>query len=455
VILRRYFEVKVISISEETGKVRPIGIRNVATILILGTTGQIAWLLENSWFNTFVFDKITKDPSPIAWMVAVSAIVATVTTLVMGALSDRTRSRFGKRKPFIVFGYIAWGFFTSIFPITSWIQEVGIAVVMVVIVDAIMTFFGSTANDANFSAWVTDIGHSSNRNRIQTLTQLAFFFASVVGLGAAGVIIDTLGYFWFFYVLGGVVSVSGVIGAVLIKSQKSESESKISGSIWQDFKALVDPRILRENRILFLLFLNMAISGVASQVYTPYLYIFIQHYLGFSKTEMSMYLGIFIILIVIFLGAFGLISHKINRWTMIVFGTIVSSIMMILVGILAPSLRGNIGIATWAVILYFIGILPSFAASTAHGGWLQDTYPEGDVGKFQGVRMIFMVLVPMVIGPPIGAFIIETFGIADGMGGFIPTPEIFLVGGIISFFAIIPILFIEKIKGVVKLDVKN
>nr|MDO8110741.1 hypothetical protein [Candidatus Sigynarchaeota archaeon] len=92
------------------------------------------------------------------------------------------------------------------------------------------------------------------------------------------------------------------------------------------------------------------------------------------------------------------------------------------------------------------------AAGVAHGGWLQDAYPAGNVGKFQGIRMIFMVLLPMVIGPPIGATIISTFGIPDGSGGFIPTPEIFLVGGIISLFAIIPILAIGKSEGVVKLD---
>ena len=63
----------------------------------LAFTGQIAWAVENSWFNTFVFDTITPDPRPVAWMVAASAITATLTTLLMGTLSDRTRSRWGRR----------------------------------------------------------------------------------------------------------------------------------------------------------------------------------------------------------------------------------------------------------------------------------------------------------------------------------------------------------------------
>ena len=41
----------------------------------------------------------------ISTMVAASAIAATVTTLFIGALSDKI----GKRKLFICLGYIAWG----------------------------------------------------------------------------------------------------------------------------------------------------------------------------------------------------------------------------------------------------------------------------------------------------------------------------------------------------------
>jgi Glycoside hydrolase family 127 C-terminal domain len=32
----------------------------------LAFTGQIAWAVENSWFNTFVYDTITPDPRPLA-----------------------------------------------------------------------------------------------------------------------------------------------------------------------------------------------------------------------------------------------------------------------------------------------------------------------------------------------------------------------------------------------------
>lgn len=69
----------------------PIAARAWFVLAILAVTGQIAWAVENAWFNTFVFDMLTPDPRPVAWMVAASAITATLTTLLMGTLSDHTR----------------------------------------------------------------------------------------------------------------------------------------------------------------------------------------------------------------------------------------------------------------------------------------------------------------------------------------------------------------------------
>jgi len=74
-------------------------------LIIFSLIGQIAWVVENMYFNVFIYKMFNATPNDISIMVAASAIAATVTTIIMGALSDKL----GKRKIFISLGYIVWG----------------------------------------------------------------------------------------------------------------------------------------------------------------------------------------------------------------------------------------------------------------------------------------------------------------------------------------------------------
>ena len=76
-----------------------------AALIIFSLTGQIAWVVENMYFNVFIYKMFRASAADIALMVTASAVAATLTTVLMGALSDRI----GKRKIFMCGGYIAWG----------------------------------------------------------------------------------------------------------------------------------------------------------------------------------------------------------------------------------------------------------------------------------------------------------------------------------------------------------
>src|SRR5512137_15405 len=226
-------------------------------LTVLAITGQIAWAVENSWFNTFVYDMLTPDPRAVAWMVGVSAITATLTTLLMGTLSDRTRSRMGRRKPYILFGYILWGISTIVFPTVAYIKVASIAVIAVVLADAVMTFFGSTANDAAFNAWTADIATTHTRGRVEGVLNVSVFIAQIVALVAAGVLIDKAGYFVFFYLLGGIVILAGIVAGGLLQDAPLPPEPEGGRpSYWREIAGLFNVETLRNNRVLFILFLN-------------------------------------------------------------------------------------------------------------------------------------------------------------------------------------------------------
>ena len=70
-------------------------------ITLFSLIGQVAWVVENMYFNVFIYKMFNASADDIALMVSASAVAATVTTVFMGALSDRI----GKRKLFICGGW--------------------------------------------------------------------------------------------------------------------------------------------------------------------------------------------------------------------------------------------------------------------------------------------------------------------------------------------------------------
>ena len=82
------------------------------------------------------------------------------------------------------------------------------------------------------------------------------------------------------------------------------------------------------------------------------------------------------------------------------------------------------------------------------GAKIRDYTPEKEVGLFQGVRMVFLVLIPMVTGPYIGRGVSyihgETYQDTYGRTIIKPNEFIFLFAGIVIILAIIPVIFIIR-----------
>ena len=160
---------------------------NWLILLLFGTVGQIAWSVENMYFNLFVYDTIAPDLDTVTLMVQLSGIMATVATLVAGVFSDKI----GNRRSFISWGYAIWGITVALFgfmspELTSTVfgmpveQAIGLTLALVVIGDCVMTLFGSTANDAAFNAWLTDNTKPSFRGTVEGVVSILPLIAMLI-----------------------------------------------------------------------------------------------------------------------------------------------------------------------------------------------------------------------------------------------------------------------------------
>ena len=428
-----------------------LGKRNWFILILFGLIGQIAWSVENMYFNLFVFEKISPNLDVVTLMVQLSGIAATVTTLIAGTLSDKI----GNRRKLISYGYLIWGITVALFGFmdkesiqaifnTTATKAVTIALVAVVVGDCVMTLFGSTANDAAFNAWVTDNTEERFRGKVEGVVSVLPLAAMLIVAGGFGMLVEWIGYKGLFLGLGIVITLCGILGLFTIRDSLTLEKKGTMKDIVYGFK----PSVIKENKSLYVTLFIMGIYGIACQIFMPYLIIYMKTYLGFSTVEYSVVFGAAIVIG----GALNiLLGFKID-------GMNKSKLLYAAAAIFALGLLGmyfaHFDNKTTTLLLFglagFVMITGYILISALCGALTRDYTPEQDAGKLQGIRMIFSVLLPMLLGPMIGnainkaaAIPLPDLGSADVMTTqYIPAPGIFLAGAIAAMliFALIPVL---------------
>ena len=426
------------------------GKRNWWILVLFGLIGQIAWSVENMYFNLFVYETIDQNLNAVTLMVQLSGIAATVTTLIAGTLSDKT----GNRRSFISYGYIIWGITVGLFGFispesmaaifqTTTAKGVTIALTVVIVGDCIMTLFGSTANDAAFNAWVTDNTEESFRGKVEGVLSVLPLIAMLIVAGGFGILVDGIGYKMLFLALGGLITACGAVGVFMIKDSPLLQKKGTIKDIFYGFK----PSVIKKNAPLYLTLCIVGIYGIACQIFMPYMIIYMKTYLGFETLDYSLVFGAAIILGAVINLLLGGLTDKMDK----------AKLLYVAAAIFILGLSGMFfahfdnKYATMAIfgLFGFVMITGYILVAALSGALVRDYTPERDAGKLQGVRMIFSVLIPMVIGPMIGNSINKSAGVvlenagADAMTtAYIPVPGIFLAAAIagILMFAVIPLL---------------
>ncbi|MBE6773725.1 MAG: MFS transporter [Ruminococcaceae bacterium] len=445
--------------------------KNWFIITLFCFMGGIAWNTENMYFNTFITNEIYADVSQaairgsmeattaVARMVALSAIAAVVTTFIMGALSDKLKNR----KMFISVGYIFWGVVTgmfgfitkenvaNLFNLTDEAKILGCTVWFVILMDIVMTFMGSTSNDAAFQAWVTDVTVPRQRPIVETVLSVVGTVSSfaVTGVGSfaqAG----TISYKIFFIGLGFVVTLCGVVGLFLIKDPPRTAQIKSSSNYWADLFYGFRPSVIKENSRLYLALAAFCFAIVAFQVFYPYLLTYVQYVIipDNGGVENILKPGVIITAVVVAVVLLVCIVTLLKLSTKKRGFCLVAGVVVLTLGFFMLSTSTSIYVILISILPVVIG---NALVNILFGATVKDFIPEGKAGLFQGIRMIFAVMLPMVIGPVIGdkacQSAAQTIINEAGAEVIVPAKDMFLWAGIVCIFALIPLYFLVK-KGV-------
>ncbi len=395
-----------------------------AALTLFSLIGQIAWVVENMYLNVFIYKMFHASAADISTMVAASAVAATLTTVFIGALSDKL----GKRKLFIAGGYLLWGvsilafcllrldLISAIVPAT--VSAASVGVTLVIVLDCVMTFFGSSANDAAFNAWLTDSTDASCRGAAEGINAMMPLVAILAVFGGFMAFDLNSPKSWtvIFAIIGAVVLLVGVLGLFLIQEPAIEPDkAPYFRTVTHGFL----PSTVRKNPSLYVSMLLFILFNISIQIFMPYLILYYEVSLGMTNYVLIMAPAI--ILASVVTALWGKVYDKrgfiASAWPSL-FGLCAGYLLLYFCRATALVFIGS--------LLMMCGYLSGMAV---FGARIRDLTPEGSAGRFQGVRIFSQVLVPGLIGPWIGKTVLANAKVIvnnDGTESFIPNENIFL-----------------------------
>ena len=180
------------------------------------------------------------------------------------------------------------------------------------------------------------------------------------------------------------------------------------------------------------------------EVSFPYLIIYLENYIGVTKTEFSIIGGAVMVGSAVLAIPFGILADRWNKRSMIAIATVISSLGGILLSLVNSlpllALTGFLWQAFCGGRFHCIGCLAQRPAAGTeprqvprHPHDLLDRHPHGDWSRGSDPSLIRNFGIPTML---------------NGQAGFIPVPIIFQVGSLIALLALIPLFFIRRRKQI-------
>ena len=409
------------------------GARLWITVLVLGLVGQLAWTVENMYLNVFVYETITADPTVIAAMVALSAIAATAATLFIGAWSDRL----GRRRVFIAVGYVAWGLCTAAFGLLApqngavAAPYVLAAIIGVVALDCVMSVFGSGANDAAFGAWVTEATTDRTRGRVDGVLAIMPLMAMLLVFGLLDGLTQAGEWRAFFAIVGAATAVAGLGGWLLVRDLPSAPGVVHSPSIASRLADGFRPSAIRDNAGLYISLAIWLVVGTSSQVFLPYVIIYLEYWLRADSYALILGCSLLAASAISVIG--GRVMDRVGKRRVLIPAT-----ALFAVGLVLMFFARDTVLVIVAASLALGGMMLAIASVSAT---VRDQTPIGRAGVVQGLRMVTAIMIPMVVGPFLGAWVIAGAGqtyVDLGVEKPVPGPQMFLAAA--AVLLLVPLL---------------
>jgi len=414
-------------------------------ILLAGDT--IFGFFEQNYLNTYLAQVLGLAPLFISLMVSLSAVVGLITHLTWGIISDNTRGKYGRRRPYLLFGIIS-GIAMILFAFSIDIAGGNImtAYIICIILDVVVIGITSNAYYVSERALIPDTVDQKKRGRangivnnvgyIGLLLAVALFLISDMIFGqqtSEGTVIGQEGHIFTLAIGGICISVAGIVGFIFIK-EKPVEQLPPKKKFLVELKEIFNVKKFKENKEFFKIILALTIYRTGISVMMPFLFIWI-FAVGVSTLELLLVVLISFAALFMITVLLGKLADKHGRRRFIPLSIIIISLTIVFIPFVKLGTTINLILMLGLFPFVLIGLL---GLETPMNAWSQDLLPEQERGKFLGLLNIIRT-VSQIVGSFIGG-LIATYMLIQG---FIPESFVFVFAPIF-FIASIPLFLRVK-----------
>jgi len=366
---------------------------------------SVIWSLYNAYVPIFLKSTFGLRSSVIGSIMTIDNIFAILLLPFLGALSDRTRTRLGRRRPYILVGSTMALIFFVIIPYFNTVQILGLMMLTIILMNLSMALFRSPV-----VALMPDITPSKFRSQANGIINF---------MGGLGALLVFFGGKPLYdrrvslpFLVGGLVMFSASMLVVIFVKEKLPDSGKDSSTEKVSFKAsarellgnLKDVFVGEKSLFFILLAILFWFIGFSSieTFFTSYA----KYHLGMKESTGALILGFFSVTFMVTSIASGFLGSRIGRNRTIRVGLAILVVIML-------------------VSLFFRQFLPLALVFVVGGfGWalinvnslpmVVDMTTLAKVGGYTGLYYFFSQAAN-IIAPPLAGVLIDAFGYASLM----------------------------------------
>ena len=376
---------------------------------------SIIWALYNAYVPIFLQDTFHLSKTVTGFIMTIDNLFAVLLLPFLGALSDMTRTRLGRRKPYILLGAPSAAIMFALIPISRMYESLALFMGTIIFMNFFMALFRSPV-----VAFMPDITPSEKRSQANGIINF------MGGLGAllayfGGKALYDMNYAYPFYLGAAIMLLANLLVVLFvpepgeyrvpgkklnIRKLLAETSHKSFGELKDNLKDVFASHERSLLAILLAIFLWFIAFNSLETFFTSYA----KYYLGIEESTGAFMLGLFSLSFMIFAIPAGFIGARLGRRRTITLGLII--IIGILVGayLVGEGQKPESSSLSDPVVMTFMGLF--FVGGM---GWAMvnvnslpmvvDMTTEEKLGGYTGLYYFFSQAANLVAPPLAGAFL--------------------------------------------------